>query len=365
MKKTFVASALAIAFSSTAFAGDNIDLYGRVQQEIAKPSSTDAGGSFVIKDAESRFGIRGSEDLGGGMKAVFAYEFGVVTDVSSNAPLDTRHAYLGMKTAKYGTVVIGSQDGGNDSQAPLYNQAKATLGGVNSNSGSLLLIGVPGNNQLKAPVERQQRAGNAIGYALTLGDYSISARHSLQGDNDVANNTGLNPNRFKENGIRATEAAVTWNQGPLMIGGGIGYVGRQEAQETNFLNDFRTLKSTYQVVASYDFGVVKVSGLAGQNNFDGKNPINGENRNREYSLSASAPLSANTGLFVNVSDSERNNLLFTEELRQYQVAAYYDFSRRTRAYAGFNLARSEATSPFEPNVGTYDRVYTVGMQHNF
>lgn len=362
--KKIVASSLALAFASTAFAADNIDLYGRVQQEVTKSYGTEGGGSFTIQDAQSRLGIRGSEDLGGGIKAVFAYEFGVDTDATSNAPLNTRHAYVGMKSAKYGMVVVGSQDGGNDSQAPLYKQARDTLGGVNNNSGSLLLVGAPGNASLKAPIERQQRTGNALGYALNIGDYSISARHSQLGTNDAGNNT-VNPTRFKENGVRNTEVAVAWNRGPLMIGGGMGYTDRQEIQKPNQFNEFSTLKSTYQAVASYDFGIVKISGLAAQNNFEGKSPFSDENSNREYSVSALAPLTGNSGVFFNVSDSERNNLIAAEDLRQYQVAYYYDFSRRTRGYTGFNLAKTDVTSPFAPDSSTYDRTYTVGLMHNF
>lgn len=188
--KVVAAACLTLANLSSAIADEGVQLYGRVHQAIEKNTSTQVPGSSpIITDVNSRLGVRGSEDLGGGLQTIFAYEFGVDTDSVNNGAsnMNTRHAYLGFK-GDFGTFVIGSQDGGNDSVAPLYTQAVDTLGSVNNNGGALIIVGVPGSNTLDAPVERQQRVGNSFGYSGQFGNYSIAARHSLQGTNDLGNN---------------------------------------------------------------------------------------------------------------------------------------------------------------------------------
>eukprot|EP01038_Epipyxis_sp_PR26KG_P003843 gene3843-5496_t len=89
MNKKLVAAALGLAFAAPVFAdSSNVTLYGRIHQTLDHQSgetrtggvTNQAGGSFVVEDASSRLGVRGVEDLGGGLSAIFAYEFGVTTD---------------------------------------------------------------------------------------------------------------------------------------------------------------------------------------------------------------------------------------------------------------------------------------------
>ena len=365
--KVVAAACLTLANLSSAIADEGVQLYGRVHQAIEKNTSTQVPGSSpIITDVNSRLGVRGSEDLGGGLNAIFSYEFGVDTDAVNNGAtnMNTRHAYVGFK-GKFGTLIVGSQDGGNDSQAPLYTQAVDAIGSVNNNGGALIVVGVPGSNTLDSPIERVQRVGNSVGYAGQFGDYSISARHSLQGT-DNANRTRVSS--IKENGIRLTEVTVNWKSGPLTLGVGAGYLDSEEALKPTPFMAFMAQKSTYQAVAAYDFGFVRVSGLAAQNRLYGKNPINGNDINRDYALSALVPITSNQGVLVNVTDSERNENFATEQLREYQVSYYYDFSKRTRAYTGLVFGKNETTAPAFSALGSrtdYERKFAAGLRHNF
>lgn len=380
--KKILASLMALAFCSPVLANDSIDLYGRVHQVLTHESvdtgPNKMGGSMTVRDANSRFGIRGSEDLGDGLRAIFAYEFGVVTDAVSDAPLSSRHAYLGLKTADYGTFVVGSQDGGNDSQAPLYNQAVYGLKTVSYNAGPLAFVGsgstganIFGTQNFIA-IDRQQRTGNALGYALGVDKYYISARYSQLGTDDLSNNTITGQNQFgapvvssKESGVRATEVAVTWTDGPLMIGGGASYIDRQESQKPTPINAFTRLKGTYQAVASYDFGFVRVGGLAAQNNLMAPNPFNSKDSNTEYAMTVAAPIGLFQGVMFSVADSERNNAFSAQDIRQYQLAYNYDFSRRTRVYAGLNYSKIDADGQLIPQPSRTQKALAVGMTHNF
>lgn len=373
MNKKLVAAALGLAFAAPVFAdSSNVTLYGRIHQVLDHQSTdtagAESGGNFAIEDASSRFGIRGVEDLGGGLSAIFAYEFGVNTDEVSAAPLSTRHAYLGFK-GSYGLAVIGSQDGGNDSQAPLYNQA-SLIGSVSNNGGPLTTVGST-NAGLGQAITREQRVGNSIGYAHTIAGVQINARHSLgNGVNDQANNTTTT---LKENDTRSTEIAATYKVGALTIGGGVQSIDSQERTQ-NLLNATSDVEQVIQGVATYNFGTFSVGALIAQKNLYAANAA-GEDSNTEYALSATVPLSANSGLFGMYADSERNDSTTSttvggvttvantpRDVTQAQIAYYYDFSKRTRTYVGYNRLSAEVKAT---GVETDQDNFTIGLRHNF
>lgn len=112
--KTIALSALALAASSVAFAqssGPQLTLYGIVDANVqlldgaAKQTRVQSGGL-----SGSRLGLRGSEDLGGGLKAFFTLESGINLDdgtYGQNA-FWGRQAFVGLGTP-YGKVSLGRQ----------------------------------------------------------------------------------------------------------------------------------------------------------------------------------------------------------------------------------------------------------------
>jgi len=113
MKKRFLTIAIAagLAASFTANAGD-ATLYGRLHISLDKVESdngaTKSGDEFDFADRKSALGVKGSEDLGDGMKAFFKLEFSVDPSGKANPAAGTRDRYVGLKggmgTVKFGTV---------------------------------------------------------------------------------------------------------------------------------------------------------------------------------------------------------------------------------------------------------------------
>ncbi len=70
---------------------------------------------FAIKSHASRLGIKGSEDLGNGLKGIYKMEFGVdiagsqSDEFSPDNPISARNAYVGL-AGNFGTVLIGRHD---------------------------------------------------------------------------------------------------------------------------------------------------------------------------------------------------------------------------------------------------------------
>ncbi|MEO7243301.1 MAG: porin, partial [Variovorax sp.] len=131
MKKSLVALAV-LAAAGAASAQSSVTLYGRldlggnyVKQSANQNASIGALGlgGYVRANAASkdysvfgnqharttsRIGFIGREDLGGGVAAIFNYEFKIDPDnTASNSVLGTRNFYAGL-TGGFGTVALGT-----------------------------------------------------------------------------------------------------------------------------------------------------------------------------------------------------------------------------------------------------------------
>lgn len=372
MNKKLLAAALGLAFAAPVFAdSSNVVLYGRVHEALVHNKVDGAAGQgTTMQDVSSRIGVKGSEDLGGGLSAIFAYEFSVAAD--SNSGVGGRHSYVGFKDANLGTLVFGKQDGGNDSQAPLYNQASEVAYGVSNNGGFLTTIGGGGSvigsgitGTSVAVINRTQRVDNAIGYAGKFGDVEVNFRHAMVGNNNQGTPSD-GTTTLPENGARQTEIAATYRHGPITVGGGyqdFTYAdGLNPAIAANSANGgtaaYNNLDNLYQIVGAYDFNVAKVGLVYGSAKL--RQPVGGDDRIADYRLSTWVPINGNTGLTASYGRADQ---LAAPNLKDkvLQVAAYYDFSKRTRTYFGVNQAKQEQAAASDIKTTSV----VLGLRHNF
>jgi len=112
-----VAGALALLAAGALHAQSNVTIYGIVDAAVAHVDNTNANGDSVTKipsltgSFPSRIGFRGTEDLGGGLSAVFTLESGFGPDTGTMGQgnrLFGRQASVGLK-GKWGTLTLGRQ----------------------------------------------------------------------------------------------------------------------------------------------------------------------------------------------------------------------------------------------------------------
>lgn len=106
MKKSLLALAVAGAFSGAAFAQSSVTLFGIVDTGFGYFKGDGNGNQKVMRNSglnSSRFGVRGSEDLGGGLKANFWLEAALNTDDGSGGTTNTNNQPSGTGTATAGT----------------------------------------------------------------------------------------------------------------------------------------------------------------------------------------------------------------------------------------------------------------------
>lgn len=131
MKKLLIASATIVTLAGVAHAQSSVTLYGLIDAGLTYTNSqiTGTGGGHSNWEMTSgavqysRWGLRGTEDLGGGFKAIFTLESGFNLNngqFSSNNRIFNRQAYVGVASRDYGTLSLGRQtDSMVDFVAPL------------------------------------------------------------------------------------------------------------------------------------------------------------------------------------------------------------------------------------------------------
>ncbi len=120
MKNSTIAMAALGLFSSIAQAQSGVTMYGVIDTNIEfvnkLGTATGASGSVVRMSsgglANNRWGLRGVEDLGGGLKSVFTIESGFNADTGTqfNATrLYDRQTFVGLNSTQLGELTFGRQ----------------------------------------------------------------------------------------------------------------------------------------------------------------------------------------------------------------------------------------------------------------
>ncbi len=117
MKKTLIALAVAgVVAAPAAFAAtSNVDIYGvmsfSVDRANTDDSTVDDTDMVTGRDNVSRIGFKGSEDLGGGLSAIWQIE-SQLSSSNANAAGDiaNRNTFVGLKSASMGTLLMGRHD---------------------------------------------------------------------------------------------------------------------------------------------------------------------------------------------------------------------------------------------------------------
>ncbi|MFV0678845.1 porin [Ottowia sp.] len=318
MKKSLIALAV-LGLSSAAMAQSSVTLYGVADAGVGQIKSDGVGsndastkteflGASTMNNGTSRLGVRGVEDLGGGLQVGFNFETGLDLDngaqASSGGTMWGRQANMWLG-GNWGTVKLGRQF------TPSYLvESTYDLTGA-ANYSALANTYNYGTNQNVG-----SRAPSAFAYVSpTFYGFKVAAayvtKHDLNGDSD------------------AYDLGALYNQGPIAIGASV--------------NKVEDHKTAYQVGGKYNFGMFAVAGSYSQT-------TDGDLRRRGFSLGASA----NWGAFTLTGDVTRDskNELTGKKYTNGVVEAKYALSKRTFVYGAY--LRFDG-----------DNNWGLGVRHNF
>jgi predicted porin len=117
LNKKVLTTALLATFAGAAHAQSSVTLYGIIDAGISYANHSGANSQKIFKYDDgvaqgSRWGLRGAEDLGGGLKAIFVLENGFNSGngtLGQGGALFGRQAYVGLSKDNVGAVTFGRQ----------------------------------------------------------------------------------------------------------------------------------------------------------------------------------------------------------------------------------------------------------------
>jgi len=346
MKKKLLALAAFSALAGVAQA-QSVTLYGIVDVNVTY--GTNAGGttgSLIGMGngglSTSRWGLKGTEDLGGGSSAFFNLESEILADTGAQGVTATdlfhRAAFVGLSNSELGSFRAGRQNSAWYDMAAKYDAFGGNnFGGWVATSTGSVDLGLA------------TRFNNAIQYTTpSFNGLSLYYQHAF---GEVAGN---NTNGLKQ-----------------LIGGE--YVAGKFAGTAMYFEDntSATLKTKYVgAYVSYDFGVAKVNAGYANKKADNSTAIDG------MFIGAKAPVNAKTNLIGQVasySSGSPNN----KKPMTFALGATYDLSKRTTAYAigafssqdNNSVQNLVSTTKFStwsgPATGLNQQILTIGVRHMF
>jgi predicted porin len=344
VKITRIALALSVlAAASSAHAQSSVTLYGILDAGLMYTNNVAKSGvSGPLFQATSgnisgsRFGLRGAEDLGGGLKAVFVLENGFNIQngkLGQDGREFGRQAFVGLASSQYGTVTLGRQyDSLVDFVAPL----SATAGTFGDTG-----FAHPFDND---NLNHSVRMSNAVKYmSNNYAGFKFGTLYSFSNATNFAMN-------------RAYSFGASYNYGPLNVAAGyLQTNGSNSASNTGGAID--TAESTangtggFQVGSSrtrafgggvgYVFGPAQVGFVYTHSQYVGTNSFglaNGSMRFDNFDLNAKYALTSAVSLGiadVYTSGHLSGATTFGEDpkFNQVDLQAVYSFSKRTDVYA--------------------------------
>jgi len=110
-----IAGSLTMAIAAPAMAQSTVTLYGLIDEGINYTSNIGGSKQVALQSGTvqgSRWGIKGAEDLGGGLKAAFLLENGFNVNngkLGQGGLMFGRQAWVGIASDRFGTVRLGRQ----------------------------------------------------------------------------------------------------------------------------------------------------------------------------------------------------------------------------------------------------------------
>lgn len=345
MKKSFIASnafrtlatltALA-TIASTAHAQSSVTLYGLIDAGLTYTNNQ--GGSHNVQATSgsvngSRWGLRGSEDLGGGLKAIFTLEngFNIMTGkLGQNSREFGRQAFVGLSSNRAGAVTLGRQ----------YDSVVDYLG-------PLALTGTQyGGTQAAHPFDNDNldnsfRISNSVKYqSLNYAGFKFGGLYGFSND----------AGGFATN--RAYSVGASYNYGPLNVAASYMQLNNAGAtlNASGAVSDDATFSAarqrTFGAGVSYAFGPAQAGFVFTQTRLDGATGIGASASGTTNGIT----LDGGSARFTNYEVNGRYNLTpawslsgaytFTDghlegvdpKWNQFSLQTAYALSKRTDVY---------------------------------
>jgi predicted porin len=358
MNKQLMAAVVLAALTPFASAQSNVIFYGVVDAGVSYETGNTAGSVTKVGSGiagGSRWGFKGSEDLGGGLSAVFLVEGGMQVDTGAMGQGGLafgRQSYVGLSDQTMGALTIGRQ------YAPEYLAnvfADPFSSGTSADSKNLI-----------NPVSDGGRMSNSVVYASPKWR-GLSAQLAYQAGETAGNSTSG----------RGTGFAVAYDAGALAVR--VAYHNKNNDTATV---TYGSARNSF-VAATYAFSLAKLYVAYGVNKGVFSSYLRNAANPYGYAVAPTAAsltsdsTDASLGVAVPVG---QHNLLASwihkndktmpdRDANQYAIGYRYDLSRRTNIYAVYARMVNKNGAPYTlgnaSDGGAGDGAVNLGMAHAF
>lgn len=355
MKKTLLAAALLAGFAGAASAQSSVTLYGVADVGYSYQSISARGGEtrtqFAMASGQhngSRWGLKGVEDLGNGLKANFVYESAITLNTGASTGF-TRQSTFGLTSSKFGAIDLGLRTSPG-------TWAFSGIDPFGAGFGSAALDASMGAQFIRFSNMIMYTTPNMSGFGAAIG-YSNETGLASRGNGTVTGSTFSTSNK-----MRALSVGVRYANGPLLISGMYDtYNPASGSQRT-------TSAKQWNLGGTYDLKMVKIHAAYGQNIdgiVEGQTTINNaaisggdQNtgggvlfvqgaRTNSWMLGLSAPVGGAGKVFANVQQmipggdfKETIGALSSATQTTASLGYTYNMSKRTNLYAFYSYTNN-------------------------
>ncbi|OGS90454.1 MAG: hypothetical protein A2Z95_04425 [Gallionellales bacterium GWA2_60_18] len=340
-------------------------VYGRIHASIdSVTGATGQAESLFVNSSSSRFGVKGSEDLGDGLKALYQLETGV--------------------------QAVGGTSGDGNGQAPtgtLFSGQRDTFIGVAGGFGTFLAGRLPADNQYVYDsnlfADQIGDAGNFISTNGVGAGRANGALHYVSPDMSGFNvaltylpGTAVAATALANANTAATHGKNTYgiklNYAAAGVTASLTYFDVKFVTGTTTTNDRKPLS----VAGSYDFG----NGMVTAQYYKAKrdNTAGAVNSQTFYNLGGKFNVSGNSAIKAQYSHAGDDSIVAGEQgAKMFAIGYDYNFSKRTGMYVAYASVSNDANATFRvdnyghsgtstaPTAGNDPHGLSVGLTHNF
>jgi predicted porin len=375
MKKIIAAAVAAAIIAPMSAIAAGPTLYGKVHMSVNyldNKADFNKYKKWSLNSNASRIGVKGSEDLGNGMKVGYLIEWSVGMDGSRNTAdagnakdLNARNRAVTLSSG-WGTLLAGQWDTPMKVLGRKIDMFGERLGdNRNLNKGAGLI-------DLRTPNTIAYITPNMAGFSVTAA-YVFDATTNGTGDG----HEGFNGNTADDTGYSAWSANALYNNGPFLIG--VAYQNVKSKIFSDSVSDARHNQSVWRVAGSWDIaGSFKILGsYTGINNGFGDS----SNDPNIATIGGSWKFGNNTlkGQYGWRSDEnigfEFDDRKAKSGANQWVIALDHAMSKRTTVYAEYGQMHNDRDAfakvwgqtgnSARAGVGENNRGFGLGIIHNF
>ncbi len=331
MKKSLIA--LAVLASTGAMAQSSVTLYGIV--DVAFQSTKVTGSDRLNEIASggvngSRFGFKGSEDLGGGLKALFVLENGFSVDTGASSAMFGRKAYVGL-AGGFGELRLGNVPTAYDDTAVSSNSL------FDSNYAPSYSVWADGGSYNARPGNSVYYTSPSFGGVTMTGSYGMGENKATYGS---------------DKGVAAVNAQ--YEGGPIYAS--LAYQQDNTAKPGVSTSTTATAYKDTLANFSYDLGVVKL--LSSYNRHVDSTNTKSDQLQLGVDVPVSGALTVSGGYAYS---KDKLNGVSGEKRNGFGIGAKYALSKRTFVYTAATYAEAKPVGGSKVKTD----IYAVGLQHSF